>query len=265
MNAEKLKAALCGAFCAELSVQSVPAGLAFSGIFDGIDGDRVSGYVITDRNLPYLSDDGSFLAELEASGVDVLGGARAKFLENILSEVGAYVDEETLTIRSHEYEEIPDAQTIARFLVALTRSQDVAFWSRERVKSTFSDDLFLALQERLGNYANIERSMPVNSSFADFPADILVSPHSKGMPVALFLAQNIDRLNEATLFALEMRIKREFVAKVIAVTDTGEGIPISNRKVKRSLNRIDSLVVFQDDEEAAISRIASAAGLDMVA
>lgn len=266
MNAAMLTTELCRAFCSEISVSRIPAGLAFSGIFEDLRGDRISGYLIEDRGLPYLSDDGSFLSDLESSGIDFRDGNRAKFLEAVLADAGAFVDMDTLTIRTPEFDEEPNANRIARFLAALSRAQDVAFWNRERVKSTFADDLYEALILRLGPAANIAKSAPVNDALSDFPADLLISSKEKlGDPLALFLVQNTDRLNEATLLSQEMKIRKKRDAKVVAVSDTGEGLSLSSRRVSRALNRIDGLIVYRHDEDAAIDRIAEMAGVSVAA
>jgi len=265
MNAERLRKELCRAFCSELSVNTVPAGLAFSGVFEDLNGDRVSGYLIRDRELPYLSDDGSFLSDLESSGVDVLGGTRAKFLAGVLSSANAFVDPDTLTIRTPDLGSEPSPLDITKFLTALVRAQDVAFWSKERIKSTFADDFFSALNARVSNFAKLEKNAPISGQLADFPADILLDPRDGGVPLALFLAQTVERLNEATLLAQEMKIRGIRDAKIAAVSETGDGLSFANRKVARALNRIEGLIVYRQDEDAALDRIVRLAELPIAA
>ncbi|RUT26908.1 hypothetical protein C0V97_03600 [Asaia sp. W19] len=265
MNAEYLKKELCRAFCSELSVHEVPAGLAFSGLFEDLNGDRVSGYLIRDRENPYLTDDGSFLSDLESVGIDTLGGTRAKFLASVLATGNAFVDHSTMTIRTPDLDSEPSPLEITRFLSALVRAQDVAFWSKERVKSTFAEDFYNALDARVSSRARLRRNATINDSLMDFPADILLEPYNGGIPVAMFLAQTVERLNEATLLAQEMRIRGERAAKIAAVSDTGDGLSFANRKVARALNRIEGLIVYRQDEEAALDRIVRLAELPVAA
>lgn len=259
MREEELKNALCKAFCGELSVREVPAGLAFSGIFEGVSGDRISGYVILSEGLPYLSDDGSFLADLDASGVDIENGARAKYLQGILSSVDAYIDPDTLTIRTQPFNKEIEPHKIVMFLSALMRAQDVTYWNRERIRNTFAEDFYEILCSRFGKYAHIKQNAIINQTLSDFPTDILLSPKNEGSPLAIFLAQNAERLNEATLLAQEMKIRHISLPKIAAVSESGDGLVMTNRKVSRALNRIDGFIIFNDDEEAAIDRISKLA------
>ena len=141
VDIEILKKDLCKAFCSELSVVHIPAGLAFSGFFEDLNGDRLSGYLMEDEDGPYLSDDGTFLNELAASGVDVLRGSRAEFLKRILDDVDAFVDPNTLFIRTKTFTGTPSPEKIIKFLAALIRVQAVSFWTRERIESTFAEDM----------------------------------------------------------------------------------------------------------------------------
>lgn len=255
MKEEELKNALCTAFCGELSVRKIPAGLAFSGIFEGLNGDRVSGYVILNDGAPYLSDDGSFLADLDASGVDIEFGARAKYLDGVLSTAGAYIDIESLTIRTYPFDGEIAPYRVVMFLTALMRAQDVAYWSRERIKNTFAEDFYKTLCLKFGRYAYIKQNAIINQTLSDFPTDILLSPKEDGKPLAIFLAQTVERLNEATLLSQEMKIRHISLPKIAAVSESGEGLSMTNRKVTRALNRIDGFIIFNNDEDAAIERI----------
>ena len=80
MTPTGLRDALCSAFCGDLTVLEVPAGLAISAMFEGADGDRL-GCLVERRELGWrLSDDGAFLGDLEGYGVDIRKGQRAAFL-----------------------------------------------------------------------------------------------------------------------------------------------------------------------------------------
>ncbi|MBB2167274.1 DUF1828 domain-containing protein [Gluconacetobacter aggeris] len=265
MNAEHLKEKLCAAFCSELSVNPVPAGLAFSGIFEDLNGDRVTGYLVRDRGAPYLSDDGSFLSDLESSGIDISEGTRAQFMQGVLASAGAFIDPETLSIRTHSTDREPTPDQIVLFMSALVRAQDVSFWSRERVKSTFSEDLMIALVNRFGNEAKFIRQGILGEEFSDFPSDILLKPINKGIPVAMFLAQTTERLTEAMTLSQEMRIRHFRSAKILALTENGENLSLASRKVSRAVNRIDGLLVYRHDEDAALDRIGRLAELPIAA
>lgn len=265
MTEEELKNALCKAFCGSLSVRKIPAGMAFSGIFEGSSGDRVSGYVILNDGVPYLSDDGSFLADLDASGIDIESGPRAKYLESVLSSAGAYIDKESLTIRTKPFTHDMNPNSIVLFLTALMRAYDVSYWNKERVKNTFADDFYEILCRKFGLYAKITQNAIISQALSDFPTDILLSPKEKGVELAIFLAQTTERLNEATLLSQEMKIRQISLPKIVAVSENGDGLAMTNRKVSRALNRIDSFIVFNNDEDAAIERISRLTELPIAA
>ena len=124
MKPDQLRQQLCRAFCTEVSVQEVPAGLAISGMFFDEVGDKIGAYLVRDHEAAFLSDDGTFLAELDAAGIDVREGSRAQFLERVLTPAGAYVDLETLEIKTSGLDEEPSADRIIEFLSALARARE---------------------------------------------------------------------------------------------------------------------------------------------
>jgi hypothetical protein len=98
-----MKDELCRAFCNEISVKEVPAGLAIGTPFRRGDGDRVAFYVVRDAALPGLArleDDGETIPYLEACGVDFGTQTRMKAFESLLSEHAAEYDEVEATIRT---------------------------------------------------------------------------------------------------------------------------------------------------------------------
>ena len=63
-----MKADLCQAFCNDITVTEVPAGLAVSTAFRRDDGDKVSFYVVTeDSGDIRLEDDGATIPQLEGA------------------------------------------------------------------------------------------------------------------------------------------------------------------------------------------------------
>ena len=71
-----MKDRLCEAFCGDLNVRAVPAGLAVSTPFLAPDGDRIGFYIVKDKDLLRIEDDGLMLPTLEASGIDFRSGTR---------------------------------------------------------------------------------------------------------------------------------------------------------------------------------------------
>jgi len=261
MNLDTLKTLMCRTFCAEISVHEVPAGLAFSGMFEDSLGDRITGFLVQDRGAPYLADDGSFVADLEASGVQVFEGARAMFLERVLGPAGAYVDPDTMEIRTNSLDRDPDPEVLINFLSALARVRDVSYWSQERVRSTFVEDAVRAMRDRFNGAATVVTDAAIDSRFADFPADAIIRPHGAGRVVAVFLVQTTDKLTEAMALAQELRLQKDNESRVAALVEDSNSIPMQSRKAQRAINRISAFAFYRGDENAALDRLAATAEL----
>jgi hypothetical protein len=185
----ELRDALCSTFCGDLTVREVPAGLAISAMFEGADGDRL-GCLAEKQEFGWrLSDDGAFLGDLEGYGVDIRKGGRADFLARNLRSAGAHVDPDTLQIVANVDRALAPGD-ILKFLAALSRSQDVVFWTKERVRSTFKEDATRALTRALGETADLQSAVAIDPTLAEFPADLVIRPRGVGhggLVTAVFL------------------------------------------------------------------------------
>lgn len=271
MNAESLRAALCRHFCSEVHAGEVPAGIALSLPVEDAIGDRIGAYIIKDRGSPYLADDGMFLGELEARGVPVLDGSRREFLERTLRPAGAYIDEETLEIRTPPLDREPTADEVVRFLSALATARAVQFWTRELVRSTFVEDATVAIRRRLEGRAALVAGAAPDPDLAEFPADLVVRPTGPGFVTAIFLVQTLDRLDEALMLWQEaVRRERERPRngkrpRVMALIEDRDTVPLQSRKAQRAINRIDAVAIYRQDETAALERIDRVAELSHAA
>jgi len=256
MNSDLIREQLCQAFCRDITVKAVPAGLAVSGSFEDVVGDPIRCYVEQYAGGWRLADDGQFLADLDGRGINRRQGPRADYLAQIFASAGAGVGEDGLQIATSVQAQPPLAGEIIQFLSALTRARDVMFWSRERIKSTFKEDVFHAMEERLSGKATLERASFVEPSLRDFPADVIITPKGMvGAPrTAVFLAQSTEPLGDALLLWQELRLRGRSDIRVAAVVESGS---VSNAalKLQRVINRIDAVTFFSGDEDAAIERI----------
>lgn len=264
MTPDAFKDALCRLFCTEVHVGEVPAGLAFSLPIRDEIGDRIGAYLMKDRGAPYLADDGMFLGELEARGIDPLRGSRREFLDRTLRSAGAYIDDETLEIRTHPMEDEPDVETVVRFLSALSTARAVQFWTREVVRSTFIEDATAEFRRQFENVAEVLPHAAAATSLTDFPADILLKPRGEGLLTAVYLVQNLERLTEALLLKQESRIRLPGQMRVTALVEDLDTLPRSHR-AQRVINRIDGVTYYRADEAAAVEKIGQIAQLPAAA
>jgi hypothetical protein len=193
--------------------------------------------------------------------VDVRKGGRADFLARALRLAGARVDLETLQIVADIDRDLAAADVLT-FLAALSRSQDVAYWTKERIRSTFKEDAALALTRALGEEADLQPASAVDSSLAEFPADLVIRPRGQGrgegVVTAVFLVQAIEGLQEALLLTLELRSKRRTDIRVAALVEN-TSLNMASSKALRAINRIDTVSYFRNDEQEAAFKIARTA------
>ena len=102
-----------------------------------------------------LSNDGTFLANLEGYGVDIRKGGRADFLARTLRPACARVDQNTLQIVATIDRALQPTDILA-LLAALSRAQDIGYWTKERIRSTFKEDATLALAQALNGAADLQ-------------------------------------------------------------------------------------------------------------
>jgi len=257
IDTDALKESLCKSFCADLSVKQLPSGFAVTTTLRDAVSDPIACFIERENGGWFMADDGQFLADTVARGIDIGTGSRKDFLDRILRPVGAWCDLTNYEIRTEANQTVPTPERILSFVTALARARDVTFWSRERIKSTFKDDAYKAIVDRLGGMAEIHRSAPADSTLVEFPADAIVRPLSStgadALVTAVFFVQALDTLNEALMLWMEARQLHRPV-RVAALVEDGT-INLSSYKAQRAFNRIDTTAFFRGDEAAAIDRI----------
>lgn len=228
-----------------------------SALFEGADGDRLGCLIEGEGSTWQLSDDGAFLSDLEGYGIDVRKGGRAEFLARALRPANARVNPDTLQITAN-VDHVLQPSDVLGFLVALSHAQNVTFWTKERVRSTFKEDATTALTEILGEAAVVEASVPVDSRLAEFPADLVIRPRGfgeGGAVTAVFLVQAMDALTDALVLSLELRAMQRRDVRVAALIEDGS-LNMGSPRATRAVNRIDTVSFFRNDEREAAFKVA---------
>lgn len=258
IDTNALRDGICKIFCGDLAVKTLPSGIAVTTTFRDAVSDPIACFIEQDNGGWYMADDGHFLSDTAARGVDIQSGARKDFLNRILAPVGAWCDLRNLEIRTRTQQAMPRPDEILQFITALARARDVTFWSRERIRSTFKDDAYQALVERFAARAELRRSASVDDSLQEFPADAVLRPRTQNgghMPTtAVFFIQALDTMNEALMLWMEARAQHRSDIRVAALVEDGT-INLSSNKAQRAFNRIDATAIYRGDEKAAIDRI----------
>lgn len=250
-----MKEELCRAFCNEISVRDVPAGLVVSTAFRRADGDPIEFYVVKDATLPgfaRLEDDGKTVPFLEACGVDFDTQTRAKAFEALLTEYVAEYDSTEAIIHTPSLREADLPRAALRFAALLLRLSDFLLLTQEHVESTFKEDAVKRIRERVGDRATIAEGEPVSSQLTEVTPDLVLRGKGRA-PVAIFLGQNPQRVYEAIFLQMAALYEAKQDVAVIALLE--EESSVSREMRQRAMNRLAAVPIYRGDELAAIQRI----------
>lgn len=250
------KQSLCEAFCNELELTEVPAGLAVRTGFLLSDGDAVGFYVTRnqfDQTKFRVEDSGLMVPMLEAGGINLDTGTRADAFKRLLKEYGAAFDDETMELHS-EYvaaEDVPDQAM--RFVALMLRLQDLELLHPSIVESTFREDATAALQQQFGSAGRIKFDTPPAANLAGmFEADALVESANQEQ-LAIYFGTSDSRVDEAVMLWMDNQQSHRKLK--VAVMLEKEKPTLSGRTLRRAMNRVDATVVFRGDELGAIGKI----------
>lgn len=248
-----MKDDLCKAFCDQLRIRDVPAGLAISTAFGLTDGEPLGFYVVGPDPIGRyrIEDDGTTIALIEAAGASLETETRQEALDSMLTEYGARYDADKgeLTTLPLTADQIP--QAALKFVALLLRLQDIILLTPERAASTFREDAIRAIRTSLGERATIKENESIASGI-EFPADLIITAANRD-PVAVFLAMSEQRVLEAVVAQMAATYEAHSNASVIALLD--KDTSVSRRMRVRASNRLTAMPIFEGDEKAAIQRI----------
>jgi hypothetical protein len=248
-----VKDELCRAFCNQLRVREVGAGLAVSTAFSLSDGEPLGFYISGPDALGRyrIEDDGTTIPLIEAEGIDLETQTRQEALTALMTEYGADYDADRgeLTTPPVAPDQIPGAAL--KFVALLLRLQDLILLTPERAASTFREDSTNAIRKALGNRAIIKENEPIAGGI-EFPADLIIQAEGRD-PVAVFLAMSEQRVLEAVVAQMAATYETHSACSVIALLEKDSSV---TRKMRtRASNRLAAMPIYEGDEKAAIQRI----------
>jgi hypothetical protein len=250
-----MKDQICRAFCDELSVRQIDRGYAISTAYEDVAGEPIGFYALgPDANSRYrLVDSGTTVAFIEAAGATLDSRTRLEAFRELLAEYSALYDDDRgeLVIPDLEESELPAASL--NFMALLLRLKDLLLITRERVESTFREDVITALRERLGGQATIKESEPPAPKLADVVPDLILQAPNH-TPVALFLATTDAKVSEAIYLQMIAAHEAKIPLRVIAMLEHDSSVTRVLRQ--RADNRLDAVPRYRRDEHAAIERVA---------
>jgi hypothetical protein len=249
-----MKDQLCRAFCDNLQVREVPAGMAVSTPFLTADGDRIGFYIAkqSEPNIYRIEDDGTALPMMESNGLDFSSGTRGDAMAELLTEYGVIIDEETREFAIENIAETQVAAAAMRFVAFSLRVRDFALMTEARVIGSFRDDVAKLLRQVIGDRAVVSEREPVVPRLADFLADFVVRAPNRP-PVGVFLGMSNQRVLEAVVVQMRATYETRDPCSIIALLERGQSITAPVRR--QAANRLNAVTEFRGDEIAAINRI----------
>jgi Domain of unknown function DUF1828 len=250
-----MKEALCKAFCDEIRVKEVPIGLAISTMFRRADGDAVAFYAVRNPREPglvHLEDDGTTRPYLEAAGVDFETQTRERAFDEILEEYGAQYDSDEAIIRTPDMTESEVARAALGFAALLLRLSDFLLLSQERIASAFREDAIKRIRDAVGDRATVKEDELVDERLTEVRPDLVIQSPNRD-PVAVFLAQSSQRVNDAIFLQMASRYEAQRTLSVVAMLETDTSVSAKLRQ--RASNRLSAVPIYRHDEEQAVQRV----------
>jgi hypothetical protein len=249
-----MKDQLCKAFCDNLQVRQVPAGLAVSTNFLGPEGDRIGFYIRNQEDGNYrIEDDGFTLPALEASGLDFSSGSRGNAMRELLAEYGVSIDEDARAFTIDNVSELTLPTLAMRFVAFSLRVRDFALMTEARVLGTFREDVAKLLRQSVADRASLEEMSAVSAALSDFSADFIIRAPNR-RPVGVFLETGDARVLEAIIVQMRALHEVHIDCAIIALLERGRSITSIVRR--NAANRLTAVTEFRGDEIASIQRIA---------
>jgi Domain of unknown function DUF1828 len=244
---------LCKAFCDELIVREVPAGLAVSTAFTLSNGEPLGFYVVgPDPSGRFrLEDDGTTVPMIEAMGIDLETQTRSDALAALYVEYGAVYNPDSGELSTPPMLEDAIPSRALQFLGLMLRLQDLVLLTPERIASTFREDATKAISISLGDKARIYEDQSPASGI-EYAADLLIEAPNR-TPVAVFLAQSEQRVLEAVVAQMAVTYEARADCSIIALLEKDSSVTAKMRK--QASNRLTAMPIFDGDEQAAVQRI----------
>lgn len=234
MTSEAILQSFKQTVCAE--VRLLPEGIDRYRIFSPFtfnDGDHLCIVLKRDGLDWILSDEGHTMMHLSyrMEYREVIQGNRGEIISNLLFRYGIE-DRDGEFIHTVPGEQYGDA--LFQMIQGLVRITDICFLSRELVRSTFREDVFVYIESLTPISGRFERGWhdPEHDPEGQYPADgYLITPRE---PIVLFILQNDDRVKDATINLLQYE-KWGLSVHSLAIFENQESI---NRKALARLSDV---------------------------
>ena len=250
-TAEALRESLCATFCRDVAVVQREGALAVSLPIVGRDGDHLTAYVEPTTGGWRVSDKGATLMRLsyENDLSKLLTGARERLFNTVLQESGLQEDDGEL------FTEVPaDALSMGLFSLGqgTTRIEDLGLWTRNRVESTFTDDLRAVLIEAVGHDNVVEGyEVPGLPGAENYPVDFFV--RTPGAPLYIFGINNKDKARLATIILQHLAAYTQRFNSMVVYSDVDDIPKADARRLMIAANDAVPSITERDGIKAKIA------------
>lgn len=214
-----IKETLCAAFCDDVAVAARGNILTVSLPMSARDGDSFTTYLSRTTAGWRISDAANTMMRLsyENDLSKLLTGPRLKLFETILSENALQEDDGEIFL-----EVAADGLVRGLFQLSqgLSRIEDIALWSRNRIESTFYHDLKQAISSIVPAEAFDEAYEPNVSGGEDYAVDYQI--RTQGRPIYLFGVNGKDKARLTTITLLHLKQVGNKFDSIIVCSDIDE-------------------------------------------
>jgi hypothetical protein len=161
------------------------------------DGDHIVVVLKQEDGRWVLSDEGHTFMHLtyDLDEKDLRSGGRQKIISNALAafSVEDRNGELILSINNDQY-----GDALYSYVQALLKISDVSYLSRERVRSTFMEDVHEFVQEHIPEgHIHFDWHDPTHDPDSKYTADFMIE--SESGPILVYALSNDDRVSNATI------------------------------------------------------------------
>lgn len=236
-SSTELKHLLCEQWCTDLEVGEDTAGWRLSLPLNEPDGDAVTVWLNSTIGGWKIHDCGSTIMRLSYEmDVDLLNeGSRAKVLMQLLDEGGMKLHNGEIIALAPENHL---GETLLRFGQTIIRIGDIKLWSRNRIASTFYEDLDENLTEIVGEQNIVRNYAPEgipNSS--DYLIDFSIKGGNK--PFYIFGVLNSDKAKLTTIILQYLRQNNHIFDSLVVPSDIDQ---INKKDLRRLMNAANEII-----------------------
>ena len=246
--------AICKAFCDNIEWRVVPSGYAVTTPFVLSDGDPVLFYVVREANNFRIEDDGRQVPILEASGIDIGSGHRAKAFEELLAEYALEYDRGMGVIRTELLAEADVPAATLMFIAALLRLQDFQLLTPRAIWETFRGDAIAAIQERFSGRAEITLASVVSERLENYPADLVMTADDFP-PFAVYFGTSDEKALQALVLKMETEKYREIPCRVVLLLERSKDNPLREVTYSLAQARLDEVLSFRGVETESMAKL----------